>query len=42
LIKSKGGVFEVKLDGSPIYSKKALGRFPDPGEVEELLRHQIA
>ena len=33
---------EVKLDDEQIYSKKALGRFPDPGEVENLLRGKIA
>jgi selT/selW/selH-like putative selenoprotein len=35
LIKGHGGVFEVVLDGTPIFSKKASGRFPDEGEVLE-------
>lgn len=35
LIKGAGGVFEVQLDDELIFSKKALGRFPDPGEVED-------
>ena len=34
LVKGRSGVFEVELDGQLIYSKKALGRFPEPGEVE--------
>ena len=33
LVKGSGGVFEVVLDGRLIFSKKQLGRFPNPGEV---------
>ena len=33
LIKGLGGVFEVVLDGRLIFSKKAVGRFPDPQEI---------
>lgn len=33
LIKGMGGVFEVVLDGRLIFSKKKLGRFPDPQEI---------
>ena len=28
-----GGVFEVRLDGEVIYSKKATGRFPGYAEI---------
>lgn len=38
LIKGSGGVFEVQVDGELVFSKKALGRFPDPGEVAGALR----
>lgn len=38
LIRSSGGVFEVCRDGELIFSKKRLGRFPDPGEIPDLLR----
>jgi len=34
LIKGGGGIFDVKLDGDLIFSKKQAGRFPAPGEVE--------
>lgn len=34
---SSGGVFEVTYGGNLIFSKKALGRFPNPGEVREKL-----
>ncbi len=37
LIESGGGVFEVEVDGSLIYSKKATGRFPEHSEVIEKL-----
>ena len=37
LIESSGGVFEVKLNNSLIFSKKDLGRFPNENEVENIL-----
>ena len=33
LIKGSGGQFEVVLDGSLIFSKKAAGRFPEMDEI---------
>jgi selenoprotein W-related protein len=33
LIPSSGGVFEVTAGGRKIFSKKELGRHPEPGEV---------
>ncbi|MCJ7754232.1 MAG: Rdx family protein [Thermoanaerobaculales bacterium] len=38
LIKGSGGVFEVTVDGDPVFSKAGLGRFPDPGEVATAIR----
>jgi len=38
LIKSMGGVFEVKADGNLIYSKKVTGVFPDENAVIDSLR----
>lgn len=38
LIASGGGVFEIKLDSTLLFSKKALGRFPDEGEIVKLIR----
>jgi|TARA_B110001454_G_scaffold27392_1_gene26772 selenoprotein W-related protein len=39
---SSGGVFEVTLNGSLIFSKKQLGRVPNDGEIvtfiEDLLK----
>lgn len=41
LIKGSGGRFEVTLGGEPIFSKKATGRFPNPGEVVGLLQQKL-
>ena len=41
LISSGGGVFEVTLDGALIFSKRALDRFPEDGEIEKLIRQNI-
>ena len=41
LVRSSGGVFEVTVDNRILFSKKKLGRFPEPGEVEEMLSAQV-
>ena len=38
LVPGSGGVFDVVVDGETIFSKAAVGRFPEPGEVSRLLR----
>lgn len=38
LIPSGGGVFEVAVDGSLVFSKKGVRRHANPGEVVELIR----
>jgi selT/selW/selH-like putative selenoprotein len=38
LIQSSGGVFEVTVDGALIFSKKALRRHAEAGEVLGLVR----
>jgi len=38
LVASGGGVFEITVDGKLIFSKKSLDRFPEEGEVLELIR----
>jgi selenoprotein W-related protein len=38
MIPSSGGVFEVTVDDRLVFSKKALGRHAEPGEVLELIR----
>jgi len=41
LVPSRGGVFEVTLDGELIFSKAALGRHAEAGEVASLLRDRL-
>jgi selenoprotein W-related protein len=38
LIAGSGGVFEVTVDGKMVFSKKSVGRFPEPGEVAHMLQ----
>lgn len=38
LIAGSGGVFEIDIDGKNIFSKKALNRFPDEGEIVKLIK----
>ncbi len=38
----RGGVFEVRVDGHLVWSKKEQGRFPDAKELKQLIRDHIA
>ena len=37
LIPSSGGKFELTLNGELLFSKKALGRHAEPGEIRALI-----
>ncbi len=37
LAESSGGVFEVTVGGRLVFSKKALGRHAEPGEILRLM-----
>jgi len=39
MVPSSGGVFEVTVDGALIFSKRALRRHADPGEVVGLIHN---
>jgi len=41
VIPSKGGRFEVTLDGELIYSKLATHRHAEPGEVAKLVAEKF-
>jgi len=41
LIESSGGVFEVDLDGKRVFSKKALKRHAEPGEVLRAIQREV-
>ena len=38
LIQGSGGVFEVRLNGTLIWSKHDMGRFPEHPEVVEKIK----
>ncbi len=42
LIPGTGGVFEVRVDGATIWSRKGEGRFPDIKELKQRVRDAVA
>ncbi len=42
LVPGTGGVFEVRLDGETLWSRKAEGRFPESKELKQLVRDRVA
>jgi selenoprotein W-related protein len=41
LIPSSGGVFDVTVNGELVFSKKALGRHAEPGEVRAAITAKL-
>ena len=41
-MRGSGGIFEVSVDGEPIFSKKEEGRFPSEKEIVDKLRERAA
>jgi selenoprotein W-related protein len=39
---ASGGVFDVRVDGQVIWSRKERGRFPESKELKQLVRDRIA
>lgn len=42
LIPGTGGIFEVRVNGKMIFSRKEMERFPDIKELKQLVRDEIA
>lgn len=42
LLPGAGGVFEIRLNGETLFSRKQAGRFPEAKEIKQLLRDRIA
>ncbi|MGC1952783.1 MAG: SelT/SelW/SelH family protein [Gammaproteobacteria bacterium] len=42
LAPGTGGIFEVRVDGDLIWSRKAEGRFPESKELKQRIRDRIA
>ena len=41
LTESAGGVFEITVDGTLVFSKKAAGRFPEDDEAIDLVSKAV-
>ena len=41
LVPGKGGVFDVRLDGETIWSRKDERRFPETREIKQKIRDRI-
>ena len=42
LIPSNGGIFEVRANGQMMWSLKGEGRFPEPKELKQRVRDEVA
>ncbi len=42
LVPGREGVFDVRLDGELVFSRKVAKRFPDSKEIKQLVRDRIA
>jgi selenoprotein W-related protein len=42
LVPGTSGIFEVRLEGETIFSRRQLGRFPESKELKQLVRDRIA
>ncbi len=42
LCPGTGGVFEVRVDGDTVWSRKAEGRFPEAKELKQRVRDRVA
>jgi selenoprotein W-related protein len=41
IIPSRGGVFEVTIDGELVFSKKQLDRHAEPGEIKKIIEAKL-
>jgi selenoprotein W-related protein len=42
LVPGVAGIFEVRIDGTPVWSRADHGRFPDIKELKQLVRDRVA
>jgi len=42
LVPGSGGIFEVRVSGETLWSKKQRGRFPESNELKQLIRDRVA
>jgi selenoprotein W-related protein len=41
LVPGGGGIFEIRLNDEPIFSRKQAARFPEAKEIKQLVRDRI-
>ncbi len=41
LIPARDGIFEVRIDGELVFSRREAGRFPEPRELKDALRAKL-
>jgi selenoprotein W-related protein len=41
LVPGTGGVFEIRLDGELLWSRKERGRFPESREIKQMVRDRV-
>jgi selenoprotein W-related protein len=41
LVPGTGGVFEIRVDGAPLWSRRERGRFPDVKELKQAVRDVV-
>ena len=42
LVPGTGGIFEIRLDGETVFSRKREERFPEAKELKQLIRDRVA
>jgi predicted Rdx family selenoprotein len=42
VVSGTGGIFDVHVDGDLVFTKKMIGRYPQPDDVLPLLRERLA
>ncbi|MCH9018819.1 MAG: SelT/SelW/SelH family protein [Proteobacteria bacterium] len=42
LVPGTGGIFEVRVDGETVWSRKQQSRFPEINELKQIVRDRIA
>jgi selenoprotein W-related protein len=41
VVPGTGGIFDVRVDGELVFTKRMIGRYPDPDDVMPLLRERL-
>ena len=42
LVPGRGGIFEIRVDGEIVFSRRDAGRFIEPTELKQAIRDRVA